>query len=146
MPAPRVLHRTRMTAQQRALLDLLHRSDRFRGAQRLYDDLRHVQGVRIGLVTVYRILGLFTDKKITEIQRAEDGEMLYRLRTTSQHRHYLLCRRCGRAVGFTADEIEDFTSQLAQQHRYTDVTHQIDFYGTCPLCTEQSAGPARPRG
>ena len=36
MPAPPVLRRTRTTAQQRAMLDLLHRSDRFRGAQQLH--------------------------------------------------------------------------------------------------------------
>ncbi|GBG36387.1 Fur family transcriptional regulator [Mycobacterium montefiorense] len=136
MPAPRVLHRTRMTAQQRAVLDLLQRSDRFRGAQQLHLDLRQRHGVQIGLVTVYRILHLFADMEITETQRAEDGEMLYRLRTTPGHCHYLLCRRCGRAIAFTTDEIEDFTSQLAQRHRYTDIAHQIDFYGTCPRCTE----------
>jgi Fur family transcriptional regulator, ferric uptake regulator len=131
-----VLRRPRMTAQQRAVLDLLHSSDRFRGAQRLHCELRQGHGVRIGLVTVYRILSLFTEMKITETQRAEDGEMLYRLRTTSHHRHYLVCRQCGRAIAFTANEVECFTKQLAQQHRFTDVAHQIDFYGTCPLCTE----------
>jgi Fur family ferric uptake transcriptional regulator len=136
MPAPPVPRQTRVTAQQRAVLDLLHHSDRFRGAQQLYLDLRQRRGVRIGLVTVYRILRAFADMKITETQRAEDGEMLYRLRTTPEHRHYLLCRRCGRAIGFTAGEIEHLTSQLAEQHRYTDVAHQIDFYGTCPRCTE----------
>lgn len=136
MPAPQVLRRTRMTARQRAVLDLLHRSDRFRSAQQLHLDLRQRHGVRIGLVTVYRILHAFADMKICETQRAEDGETLYRLRTTLEHRHYLLCRRCGRAIGFTAGEIEYFTSQLAEQYRYTDVAHQIDFYGTCPGCTE----------
>ncbi len=136
MPAPPALHQTRITAQQRALLDLLHRSDHFRGAQQLHRDLRQRHGVRIGLVTVYRILRAFADMKITETQRAEDGEMLYRLRTTPEHRHYLLCRKCGRAIAFTAGEIEHLTSQLAEQHRYTDVAHQIDFYGTCPRCTE----------
>lgn len=136
MPAPQVRRPIRMTSQQRALLDLLHRSDRFRGAQQLHDDLRQGRGVRIGLVTVYRILNLLTDLKITETQRAEDGEMLYRLRTTSEHRHYLLCRQCGHAIGFTADEIEAFTSKLAQQHHYTDLAHEIDFYGTCPRCVE----------
>lgn len=136
MPAPRGLRRTRMTAQQRAVLDVLGRSDRFRGAQELHLDLCERRGVRIGLVTVYRILSLFTDMEITETQRAEDRQMLYRLRTTSQHRHYLLCRRCGSAIGFTAREIEDFTGQLAEQHRYTDLAHQIDFYGTCPQCAE----------
>lgn len=136
MSAQPELRRTRMTAQQRALLDLLQGSDRFRGAQQLHVDLHQRRGVRIGLVTVYRILSVFTDMKITESQRAEDGEMLYRLRTTPGHRHYLVCRGCGRAVGFTADEIEGFTSQLAEQYRYTDLAHQIDFYGTCPRCTE----------
>ena len=64
--------------------------------------------------------------------------MLYNgcARTLPAHRHYLVCRQCGRAVGFTADEIEDFTSRLAEQYRFTDLAHQIDFYGTCPRCTE----------
>jgi Fur family transcriptional regulator, ferric uptake regulator len=136
MPAPPVLRQTRMTAQQRAVLDLLHRSECFRGAQQLHHDLRHRHNVRIGLVTVYRILRAFADMNITETQRAEDGEMLYRLRTTPEHRHYLLCRQCGRAIAFKAGEIEYFTSQLAEQHRYINVAHQIDFYGTCPRCTE----------
>jgi Fur family transcriptional regulator, ferric uptake regulator len=136
MPAPQALRQTRMTAQQRAVLDLLGRSDRFRSAQQLHRDLGQRHSVRIGLVTVYRILSLFTDMKITETQRGEDGAMLYRLRTTPEHRHYLLCRRCGRAIGFTAGEIEAFTSQLARQHRYTDLAHEIDFYGTCPRCAE----------
>lgn len=136
MPAPPVPRQTRMTARQRAVLEVLHRSDRFRSAQELHLDLHQRRGVRIGLVTVYRILRAFADMKITETQRAEDGEMLYRLRTTPEHRHYLLCRQCGRAIGFTAGEIEHLTSQLAEQHRYTDVAHQIDLYGTCPRCTE----------
>lgn len=136
MPATPMPRQTRVTAQQRAVLDLLHRSDRFRGAQELHLDLLQRRGVRIGLVTVYRILRAFAEMKITETQRAEDGEMLYRLRTTPEHRHYLLCRQCGRAIGFTAGEIEHFTSQLAEHNRYTDIAHQIDFYGTCPQCTE----------
>lgn len=136
MPAPPAPRQTRVTMQQRAMLEVLGRSDRFRGAQELHLDLHQRRAVRIGLVTVYRILRAFADMKIIETQRAEDGEMLYRLRSTPEHRHYLLCRRCGRAIGFTAAEIEHFTNQLAEQHRYTDLAHQIDFYGTCPRCTE----------
>lgn len=125
-----------MTAQQRAVLDLLQRSDRFRSAQQLHLELRQDDGVRVGLVTVYRILHAFTGLEMVETQRAEDGEMLYRLRTTSEHRHYLLCRQCGLAIGFTVDDVECLTSQLAQQHRFTEVAHQIDFYGTCPQCVD----------
>lgn len=47
MPAPPVLRRTRMTAQQRAVLDVLHRSDRFPSARELHLDLHERHGVRI---------------------------------------------------------------------------------------------------
>ena len=132
MPAPR---RPRSTANRQAVLDLLSRSDHFRSAQQLHVEIRGHEVPRIGLSTVYRILRTLADEKIAETQRAEDGEILYRLRAAPEHRHYLLCRRCGRAVGFTADDIERHTSQLARRHRFADVTHYIDLYGTCPRCT-----------
>jgi G3E family GTPase len=66
MPAPQVPRQTRMTPQQRAVLDLLHRTDRFRSAQQLHRDLRQRHSVRIGLVTVYRILHVFADMNISE--------------------------------------------------------------------------------
>lgn len=62
--------------------------------------------------------------------------MLYRLRTTPEHRHYLLCRQCGLAIAFTVEDVESLTSELAQRHRFTEVAHQVDFYGTCPQCLE----------
>jgi Fur family ferric uptake transcriptional regulator len=123
-----------MTAHQRAVLELLCRSDHFRSAQQLHLEMRQHETSRIGLTTVYRILHSLAEQNIAETQRAEDGETLYRLRTTPGHRHYLLCRRCGRAVGFTAQDIELHTARLAQQHCYADVTHHVDLYGTCPRC------------
>ena len=66
-----------------------------------------------GLTTVYRVLQSMTEQNITEAQHAEHGETLYRLRTGTGHRHYLLCRACGQAVGFTPTdfELDDTNSQ-----------------------------------
>jgi Fur family ferric uptake transcriptional regulator len=127
--------RRRPTANRQAVLDLLSHSDRFRSAQQVHIEMREQYGPRIGLSTIYRILRTLADEKVAETQRAEDGETLYRLRTAPEHRHYLLCRRCGRAVGFTVEDIERYTSRLARRHRFADVTHYIDIYGTCPRCT-----------
>jgi Fur family transcriptional regulator, ferric uptake regulator len=134
MAAPPAPRRPRMTAHRQAVLELLHRTDHFRSAQQLHFEIREHHTARIGLTTVYRILRTLAEQKIAETQRAEDGEILYRLCANPGHCHYLLCRRCGRAVGFTAADIELHTSQLAEAHRYADVTHHIDLYGTCPLC------------
>ena len=130
LPAPG----RRRTPKRQAVLELLGRSDTFRTVQQLHADIRSHHSVRVGLTTVYRILRNLAEEHVAESQRAEDGELLYRLRTTANHRHYLLCRRCGRAVGFTADDIEHICIRLAREHGYRDVTHHVDLYGTCPVC------------
>ena len=99
--SPAAVPRRRRTAQQQAVLDMLGGSDHFRSAQQLHLELNRQRPLRVGLATVYRILQTFTDQRTVETQRAEDGETLYRLRTDNGHHHYLLCRRCGHAVGFT---------------------------------------------
>ncbi|WP_081618148.1 Fur family transcriptional regulator [Mycobacterium sp. 155] len=126
--------RRRRTAAQRAVLAVLDGSESFRSAQQLYRQLRQQQSQRFGLTTVYRILRTLVEDKVAETQRAEDGELLYRLRTTSEHRHYLLCRQCGRAEAFTSAPFEDQTHQLSREFDYTDVTHHVDLYGVCPRC------------
>jgi Fur family transcriptional regulator, ferric uptake regulator len=134
MPAPTTPRRRRNTAKQQVVLEVLRGSDKFRSAQQLYLQIRHERPLRIGLTSIYRILRGLTDDRIAETQRAEDGEILYRLRDSPEHRHYLLCRRCGRAVGFTPTALEDHTADLIRRHRYTEVTHRFDLYGICPLC------------
>ena len=135
MSPPRA--RRRPTANQQAVVEILQGSSHFRSAQELYVELHAQRLARVGLTTVYRILQSLTAQNITEAQRAEDGETLYRLRTATGHRHYLVCRRCGHAVGFTPTDFELDASQLARKHRYTDVTHHIDLYGNCPDCTRE---------
>ena len=126
--------RGRNTVKQRVVFDVLAESDRFRSAQQVYLDIRQRSSVRIGLTTVYRILHALADDSVAETQRAEDGETLYRLRASGEHRHYLVCRRCGRAEAFTPVALEACTGELPARHRFTDVTHHIDVYGICPQC------------
>jgi len=136
MPAPPAGQRRRSTVKRQVVLDALGSGDHFRSAQQLYLEVRQQRATRIALTTVYRILHALADEGIAETQRAEDGEILYRLRTGTEHRHYLLCRRCGDAVAFTPTSLELHTTELTNQHRYADVAHHIDLYGTCPRCLD----------
>ncbi len=128
--------RRRITAKRQAVLDALGRGDNFRSAQQLYFEVRQQRATRIALTTVYRILHALAEERIAETQRAEDGEILYRLRTDSEHRHYLLCRCCGDAVAFIPTSLEKQTNELTAKHHYADVAHHIDLYGTCPRCLD----------
>jgi Fur family transcriptional regulator, ferric uptake regulator len=126
--------RRRATAKQRVVLEMLGESDNFRSAQQLHLQIQRQSVLPISLTSVYRILRGLAEDRIAETQRAEDGEILYRIRSSAAHRHYLLCRRCGEAVGFTPTALEMQTSQLSGQYDYTDVTHHVDLYGICPRC------------
>ena len=139
MPVPPTPRRRRNTAKQQVVLEVLRGSDKFRSAQQLYLQIRHERPLRIGLTSIYRILRGLADDRIAETQRAEDGEILYRLRSSPEHRHYLLCRRCGRSVGFIPTTVEDHTADLIPRHRYTEVTHHFDLYGICPQCKTAAA-------
>jgi Fur family ferric uptake transcriptional regulator len=133
-PAPPTGRRRRSTAKRQAVVAVLSSGDNFRSAQQIYLEVCRQRATRIALTTVYRILHALAEERIAETQRAEDGEILYRLRTDSQHRHYLLCRHCGDAVAFTPTDLELHTIELTSQHHYADVAHYIDLYGTCPRC------------
>lgn len=143
MSSPTEPQRRRSTAKQRAVLEVLREQENFRSAQQIYLDIRRHQQQRIGLTSVYRILRSLATDRVAETQRAEDGEILYRLGTGAGHCHYLLCRRCGRAVRFTHVDIEEHSVRLSRQHHFTDVTHYVDLYGICPRCrtTPASTSP-----
>ncbi|MCV7174589.1 Fur family transcriptional regulator [Mycolicibacterium sphagni] len=132
--------RRRATANQRAVLHVLGEIDRFRSAQQLYVLLHQQYSLPVGLTSVYRILHTLAEDGVAETQRAETGEHLYRIRNGSDHRHYLLCRHCGRAVAFTVPALEENAHQLAKQHHYADVTHYVDVYGICPGCRSNFEG------
>ncbi|WP_375488418.1 Fur family transcriptional regulator [uncultured Mycobacterium sp.] len=140
MPARSTGRRRRSTVNRQTVLDVLSSSDNFRSAQQLYAEIREHRAIPIALTTVYRILHALADEFVAETQRAEDGEVLYRLRTGSEHRHYLLCRGCGHAVAFTPAGLEQHTSELTEQYHYADVAHYIDLYGTCPQCRGTGTG------
>jgi Fur family ferric uptake transcriptional regulator len=99
----------RSTTAQCVVLEVLNTSDKFRSAQQIYLEIRTQRLIRMGLTSVYRILRTLCDDSIAETQRAEDGETLYRKCTAPGHRHYLVCRCCGLAVGFTPIALEEET-------------------------------------
>lgn len=137
---PRSPSRRRLTTNQHAVLRILGEADRFRSAQHLHFELRQHHSLPVGLTSVYRILHTFAEDGVAETQRAETGEHLYRIRDGEDHRHYMLCRYCGRAVAFTVPTLEQHAKDLAQRHRYTAVTHYVDVYGMCPGCCADFAG------
>ncbi|MDR3658842.1 MAG: transcriptional repressor [Mycobacterium sp.] len=126
---------SRDTPNRRAVLNQLGNDARFRSARELHLALRQSENPHLALSTVYRILHALAEDDLAETQRTEDGEILYRLRQNTEHRHYLLCRKCGDAVGFVVDGVEQLAAELGRWHDFTDLAHSVDIYGICAQCS-----------
>ena len=123
----------RSTRQRTAVGELLARTPEFRTAAQIHDDLRHA-GEDVGLTTVYRTLQLMVEADQLDAIRTDDGETAYR-RCSTGHHHHLVCRSCGRTVEVEGPAIERWTDQVAAEHGFTDVQHQLEIFGLCRDCT-----------
>ena len=130
---PKLPAGTRPTRQRRAVAAAMQSFDDFRSAQEIHNVLRQA-GDNVGLSTVYRTLQALADGGEVDVLRAEDGEALYRRCSTSHH-HHLVCRSCGRAVEVEGPTVERWADAVASTHGYTDVSHTLEIFGTCPDCS-----------
>ncbi|WP_433529463.1 Fur family transcriptional regulator [Micromonospora sp. CA-263727] len=123
----------RNTRQRSAVSALLAEVEGFHSAQDLHAMLRE-RGERVGLTTVYRTLQSLADASEIDVMRPPGGENLYR-RCSEGHHHHLVCRVCGRTVEVAGPAVETWADRVAAQHGFTDVSHTLEIFGTCPTCT-----------
>ncbi|MFI6820486.1 Fur family transcriptional regulator [Micromonospora sp. NPDC050187] len=122
----------RNTRQRTAVSALLAELEGFHSAQDLHAMLRD-RGERVGLTTVYRTLQGLADAGEIDVMRPPGGEHLYR-RCSEGHHHHLVCRSCGRTVEVAGPAVETWADRVAAQHGYSDVSHTLEIFGTCPSC------------
>jgi Fur family ferric uptake transcriptional regulator len=126
-PAPRA------TPQREAVLDALGTVDDFRSAQEVHEILAR-RGSGVGLATVYRTLALYADHGLLDTLRRDDGEAIYR-RCSETHHHHLVCRSCGATVEVEGPAVERWTSAIASEHGFSDLSHTLEIVGTCSACS-----------
>ncbi len=124
----------RATRQRAAVWSLLENLSEFRSAQELHDELRR-RGEGIGLTTVYRRLQSMAASGLVDTLRTETGEALYR-RCSAQHHHHLVCRRCGATVEVQGKQVETWAAKVANEHKFSEVSHTIEIFGICPQCSD----------
>jgi len=123
----------RPTRQRIAVAETMASFDDFRSAQEIHELLRR-RGERVGLATVYRSLQRMVEIGEVDLLRTEDGEAIYR-RCSDTHHHHLVCRSCGATVEVEGPAVERWTRAMAEQHGFADVSHTLEIFGTCPVCS-----------
>lgn len=122
----------RPTRQRQVVAETLAELDTFRSAQEIHTLLAD-RGETVGLATVYRTLQLLADADTVDVVRSDAGEALYR-RCGSGHHHHLVCRSCGKTIEIEGPAVERWADRVADEHRFTDVSHTLEIFGTCSDC------------
>ena len=122
----------RPTRQRKAIAEVLGTNEEFLSAQEIHDLLRR-GGDSIGLSTVYRTVQALADAGEVDVLRTVGGEAVYR-RCSDTHHHHLVCRSCGATVEVEGPAVEKWTRAVATEHGYSDVSHTLELFGTCPSC------------
>lgn len=122
----------RRTWQRAAISSLMEELSDFRTAQQVHELLR-ARGDKIGLTTVYRSLQAMADAQEVD-QIRTDGEVAYRRCADSGHHHHLVCRSCGHTVEISGPTVEKWANAIAAEHRFRDVGHELEIFGTCSNC------------
>ncbi|ELS57584.1 Fur family transcriptional regulator [Streptomyces viridochromogenes] len=128
----------RSTRQRRAVLEVLGRCPEFISAQELHALLAD-SGSTVGLTTVYRTLRELDRAGLVDVVRDEGGERLYLRRPTGEHRHYLICRCCGRSQPVDAEAVERWAAGLAELTGFAELEHTLELSGVCADCRQAGA-------
>jgi Fur family transcriptional regulator, ferric uptake regulator len=126
----------RNTRQRGAVSAVLKETEGFHSAQELHLML-HERGERVGLTTVYRTLQGLAETGEVDVMRTDAGEQLYR-RCSEGHHHHLVCRSCGATVEVEGPAVESWADRVAATHGYTAISHTLEIFGTCPVCSRTS--------
>ena len=118
---------------------MLDDCEEFVSAQELHQLIRQA-GESVSLATVYRILQSHQQDGRVDVVRNAEGEALYRNCVDTGHHHHLVCRQCGAAEELHAPSIERWADQVAQEHNFTQVEHNIEIFGLCPKCSAENNG------
>ena len=127
----------RPTRQRKAIAAVLGTNEEFLSAQEIHDLLRR-GGASIGLSTVYRTVQALADAGEVDVLRTGGGEAVYR-RCSDTHHHHLVCRSCGATVEVEGPAVERWTSAIASEHGFSDLSHTLEIVGTCAACAGTSA-------
>ena len=131
----------RLTPQRQAVLEtFLVNPDRHLSADDVYSIVK-ATNPEIGVATVYRTLELFRELHIISEQDFGQGMSRYECASDNSHHHHIVCLACGRVWEFNNATLERVERQLAKDHDFEVVGHNLQLFGYCKDCRSKAGEP-----
>lgn len=104
--------------------------------------LMQVEGLRgvCDATTAYRTLMLLRELDVLRQVGLPDKVSFFVLNVPGENNHFLICRQCGAITELPAEShCEHMEHDVAAAHGYTQLYHELQFFGICPVCQQQPA-------
>ena len=117
----------KVTMPRIKILEILETSKlRHLSAEDMYKQLLEA-GEDIGLATVYRVLTQFEAAGLVTRHNFEGGHSVFELDDGDHHDH-MVCIETGDVIEFTNEEIERLQHEIAEEHGYEILDHNLVLY------------------
>lgn len=83
--------------------------------------------------TLFRTLKTFEDCNIVSSTMLDSKSVYYEINLNSHHHHHLICQDCGDVKSLDSCNL-DLLKDLTNQFNYSNISHKLEFFGTCPDC------------
>jgi Fur family transcriptional regulator, ferric uptake regulator len=130
----------RMTAQRRALIEVIQGAEQHLDAVSLLEQARQ-RGPNIDRATVYRTIELLKKLRLVDeldLMHLEGEKHFYEVKTRREHVH-LACLRCGRIQEFSSPIFERLKDEITRQAGFAIKVTRLEVGGNCRVCTAGEA-------
>ncbi len=135
----------RITAQRRALIEVIQEADRHLDAASLLERARKREP-SIDRATVYRTIELFKKLRLVDeldLMHLNGEKHYYEVKTRRDHVH-LACFRCGRIEEFASPLFEQLKHEIATQNHFAVRVTRLEVGGLCQGCRARAEGEDQP--
>jgi len=117
----------KITLPRLKILEILESAEvRHLSAEDIYKELLQA-GEDIGLATVYRVLTQFETAGLVTRHNCEGGHSVFELDEGKHHDH-MVCVATGDVIEFVSEDIERLQKEIAAEHGYKLIDHNLVLY------------------
>ncbi len=95
------------------------------------------KGKGVNKTTVYREIQFLLSQNIIVAVFIDDTHSKYEI--NASHHHHLVCKKCGLVKEINIQKMEKsfqrFEKQLKEMNKFTNVFHNLEFFGFCKNCS-----------
>lgn len=122
-------------ARMKILDAVLELNEHFEAEQVLYTLKERGDGV--GKATVYRTLPLLVECGVLKQIRFDVKQAHYEHAFGEDPHDHMVCRRCGRIIEFTTEEVINLREKLGRKYHFHVISHRFQISGLCWECSTQ---------